>query len=353
MPTTCAATLALALWLPAVPALSDTTLSVVAVQAQADPDQRTFTIVGEVRARNSVSTGFPAGGRVVEVRFEEGDKVQAGAELARVESVQQAQGLRAAEADLQSARASWRQAEEDFRRLDALLSSGATTRAIRDAAEQDYQSSTGALAQAEAELDRARRALADTVLTAPASAIVIRRMVDPGQVVGTAQPVVELALDTGLEAVFEVPEVVLTAGAPAAGVTLSRISKPEESFPGRVHEVSPIVNAQTGTVTVTIQIDDPPAGLGFGEPVRGTASFDEGNRVAVPWSALTATAEGPAVWRIDPESSTADLRQVVIARHETGRVILASGVEPGDLVVIRGTQLLFPGRAVRMVEEPG
>lgn len=325
-------------------------LAVEIVEVEPSVQTRDYSITGEVRASNSVSAAFPIAGRVVEVLVEEGQEIGADAVLARMDSVQQQQALRAAEAGLNTATVDERQAAEDFERAETLLTRGATTRAARDAAEDKLQIAAGALAQARADLDRARNALDDTVLTAPQDATVTRRMVEAGQIVGAAQPVMELALSNGIEAVFDVPEVLLTLGKGQGIIRLSRLSGPPAEFTGTINDISPLVDATTGTVAVTVLITDPPPGLTFGEAVRATTSIDEPAKIVLPYTALSAAADGPAVWQVDPASGAVSLKSIEVERYETGQVLVASGVEAGDLIVARGAHLLYPGRVVRDVE---
>ena len=154
----------------------------------------TFSLTGEVVARDTLRASFPSGGRIAQMQVEEGDHVASGAVLAQMDSVQQAQALRAAQAGLSTAQANHTQAIEDLDRQDTLLERGATTRISRDSAEDALRIAEGALTQANADLDRAQRALDDATLTAPTNATVIKRLAEPGQVVGAAQPVLELAL---------------------------------------------------------------------------------------------------------------------------------------------------------------
>jgi membrane fusion protein, multidrug efflux system len=330
---------------PAVPPLA-----VEVVEAHADTQTREYSLTGELRARDSVGAAFPIAGRIVEILVEQGQTVTAGTVLARMDAVQQQQALRSAEAGLNTAEADNRQAAEDMRRAETLFARGATTRAARDTAEDKLQITAGALAQAEADLDRARKALSDTELTAPADATVTDRMAEAGQVVGAAQPVLDLALAGGMEAVFEVPEVLLTKGSRPMLLRLSRLSDPDVAFDGIIREVSPLVDATTGTVAVTVRIPEPPPGMSFGEAVRGTATIAEPAKIVLPYTALSATTDGPAVWLVDAASGAVSLRQVAVERYETGRIVLASGLEDGDRVVARGAQLLYPGRVVRAVE---
>ncbi|MGB3314404.1 MAG: efflux RND transporter periplasmic adaptor subunit [Albidovulum sp.] len=331
-------------------AAADTPLTVEILTARSVADERTYSLTGEVRARDTLSASFPAGGRIADILVETGDVVTTGAKLARLDSVQQEQALRAAEAGLSTAGADHGQAIEDLQRQEALLERGATTRIARDSAEDALRITEGALAQAQAELDRAEKALNDTVLRAPGDATVTRRMAETGQVVGAAQPVLELALASGFDAVFDVPEGLLTLGPPPESVTLNPIGAPDTTFQGHIDEVSPVIDAQTGTVAVTVAIDTPPPGLAYGDPVRGTVVRIAPAHVTLPYSVITATADGPAVWQVDPDTMAATLLPVRVDRYETGQVIIADGIEDGTLVVGNGQQLLYPGRVVQPVE---
>lgn len=324
---------------------------VVAVETATVRDTSTrMSLTGEATAHQSLTVSFPGGGRVAEVLVDNGDQVEPGATLARIESVQQQQALRAAEAGLATARANLAKAQEDARRQDALLDRGATTRTARDAAADDLAASEAREAQAQAELDRARETLGDTVLTAPDAATVIDRMAEPGQVVGAAQPILELAIGETLDAVFDVPEAVLTMNSThIPEVTIAGIDRPDVTVTAQVSDISPLIDQATGTVEVTVTLDAPLPGVSYGDAVRGTVELPGEPHVVLPWSAMSATAEGPAVWVLD-DADRAHLRPVEVARYETGIIVLAGGVEAGERVVTLGAQLLYEGRLVRAAE---
>lgn len=325
-------------------------LAVEIVTARALPVERSYSLTGEARASDSLSASFPTGGRIAQILVDIGDKVERGAVLARLESVQQEQALIAAEAGLSTARADYRQAVEDLRRQEALLERGATTRIARDQAEDALRIAEGALAQAEAQLDRARKALEDTVLRSPGPATVTGRLAEPGEVVGAAQPVLELAIGDGMEARFDVPEIMLTEGPATGPVLLTEIDGPETEFTGHLTEISPVIDPHTGTVAVVVAIDNPPPTLSYGDPVRGTVTITGDSRIAIPWQALTATADGPAVWIVDPDTMRVSLTPITVERYENGHVHVAAGLREGALVVGRGAQLLYPGREVTPAE---
>lgn len=323
-------------------------LLVRTVRAQMEPGRQVVSLTGEIAARDTLDASFPAAGRVARMFVREGDSVTAGQILATTESVSQEQALRSRQAAAVAAQADLDLARTEFDRQDALLERGATTRAARDSAEDALRSAEATMAEAQAARDLARKDLDDTVLSAPRAALVTRRAAEVGQVVGAAETVIVLALGTEYDAVIAVPEGLLSVAREAPPVHLSLLDVSAPPFEGKVREVSPLVDPDTGTVRVKIAAIDPPDAISIGETVRGTVSFAEPSVVALPFSALSATAEGPAVWVVDPETGTVSLRQVGVLRHETDSVLIDAGLADGEMVVAAGGQLLFEGARVRL-----
>ncbi|WP_146585112.1 efflux RND transporter periplasmic adaptor subunit [Puniceibacterium confluentis] len=344
--------LAILLGAAQTPAWGEAPLAVTVIRAESAGTVRVLSLTGELMAPETLSASFPTGGRIAEMMVDDGDRVAAGDTLARIDRVQQEQALRSAEAQLAATSAEFATARDDDTRQAELFQRGATTRAARDAAADRLAAAVARRAQAEAALEQARDALADTVLLAPQNATVIRRLAEPGQVVGAAQPVFELAQGQGYEAVFDVPESVLTdEAAPNPVITLSPVDRPEITVTGQVSEISPIVDPASGTVAVKVALDADLPGLSYGDAVRGRTGLGEGEHISLPWSAISATKDGPAVWVVDPDTSTVSLRQISIRRYTSGEILLNDGVASGETVVRQGTQLLYPGRVVRIVEE--
>ena len=334
------------------PVHADTPLVVATITAEATETLRRRALTGEIVAPDTLQAAFRSGGRIAQIMVDDGDAVSEGDVLARIEQIQQEQSVRAAEASLSAAEAEFAAASEDNERQTALLDRGATTRATQTAAADRLAAATARRAQAEAELTQARDALADTVLRAPADAVVIERLAEPGMVVGAAQPVLRLALGDGYEALFDVPESLLTQ-TPANGIpaiTLSPVNRPRTTVTGHVREISPLVDPATGTVEVRVALDAPLPGLSYGDAVRGAAEEVEDARISLPWTALMSIDAGPAVWVVDPASSRVSLRPIVIHRYGTDTIFVQSGLEDGETVVSLGHQLLYPDREVTAME---
>lgn len=341
----------LSVGLPA-PSRAEAPLKVPVAAVAPVSDRKGLSLTGEIVARDEVGLSFPMGGRLLEVLVREGDRVAAGQDLARLDSVQQEQALREAEAALEAAQADLLQARADFRRQDEAIKRGAATRISRDEAERRFRIAEAGVEQARANLNRAQKTFEDTVLKAPVAGIITARMADPGEVVGAAHPILKLASGDGLDAVFDAPEVLPVVGQVTTDrVQLSLIDRPAVTFSGHVREVSPLVDPRKGTVRIKIGVDDPPPGVSYGDAVRGFARVAAAPHMVIPAAALIGLNGGAAVWVVDPGTGRVALKPISIQRFSDASVIVAEGLNDGDLVVTSGAQLLYPGRPVTIREQ--
>ncbi len=125
---------------------------------------------------------------------------------------------------------------------------------------------------------------------------------------------------------FDVPEALLIDTKDQGRVRLTLLDYPDAVFPGG-REVSPLVDTARGTVAVTVSVIDPPEVVSFGDAVIGTVSWNSLAQIALPHSVLASTRAGPAVWVVDPETMAVSLHPIEVARFETGRIVLASGLD--------------------------
>lgn len=316
-------------------------------------------LTGTLQAIEAFAVSFPQGGRVIAVLVQEGDRVSKGQDLARVDPTQADAALRAAVAGLGGADAALREAQQASDRAQELLSRGAGTRADVDTATRSLLAAQSSSDQAAAHLSKARTAQDNTVLRAPRAGIVTARAAEPGQVVNPGQKVLEMAaeggsaqggmgeLAGGLEGVFYAPDGVDLEAFLGSPVTLTPVDQVGVRLAGTITEVSPLVDATTGTVMVKARLDGAvPAGIVFGTPVVGHLTLPQQPAITLPWTALTAQDGKPAVWTVNPATLAATQTRVTVAVYGTDIVRLSGGISPGTLVVTDGAQLLFSGRVV-------
>lgn len=275
-----------------------------AVAARFAPLVRTLQFSARVETLSRVEVGATVTGRVQEVLLREGDSVRAGQPLVRLEadearaalaqavaSEQQAQarlaGLRstgrsAARAQLEQADANRTAARAELGRVEQLVAQGFLSasrlddarRAVdvaeaqRDAALAQTQANADRgtdTVQAQAQLQAARAAtasararLAQMLVEAPAAGRVLRRDVEPGQIVQPGRALLGLALDGPTQIVAQVDERFLEqlrVGQRAAVVADAYAGQP---LAATVLSIAPGIDAQRGAVEVKLSLDQPP-----------------------------------------------------------------------------------------------
>jgi RND family efflux transporter MFP subunit len=322
------------------------------VEARAVPYNPVAALTGEVRARHQSDLAFRVPGRIVERLVDVGQEVAAGQSLARLDPQEQEADLEAALASVRAAEAQLRQAEATYERQRQLIAQGFTTRRDYDAAEATFRTAQGTLQAARAQASAAQDTRGYTLLVATAPGVITARLAEVGQVVQAAQPVFTLAQAGERDAVFAVQESLFLRQIDDATVRLALISDPTVTATGRVREVAPSIDAATGTVRVTIGIDNPPREMTLGAVLEGTVTLKGQPAFVVPWMALTSSGGRHAVWVMEKDG-TAALRPVTLIAHETERAIIGDGLSNGDSIITDGTKLLRPGQNVSVLKAGG
>src|SRR5262252_7877495 len=181
------------------------------------------TLTGRIEAEDEVALAFRIAGRVLENNRKLGDRLESGQVVARLESQNERNALRAAQANLTDAQGQLTQARNHFERQDTLLQQGWTTRANHDQAKQARQTAQAQVDAAEAQLKAAHDLVSFTEIKADAPGVVTAIGPGAGEVVQAGQMIVRLARKDGRDAVFDVPAQLLRSGAadPEVSVRLS------------------------------------------------------------------------------------------------------------------------------------
>jgi len=332
---------------PAPPAPEARPVRTVTVDHEAEGE--IVSLTGQIRAKDQVSLAFRLDGRMIGRPVNVGDVVSAGQVVARLDPQNQQNALRSAQADLASAEAVLTQVRLTFWRQQKLLADGWTTRARFDDAQQALVTAQAQVDSAQAHLRIAQDQLSYTDLFADAPGVVTAVGAEPGEVIHAAQMVVQLARQGGRDAVFDAPEELIRTGPRDPLVEIALTDDPQVRATGRVREVAPQADPATKTFQVKVGLINPPEAMRLGSTVTGSIRLAPPAGVEVPASVLTEANGRPAVWVVDPQSQTVSLRNVEVLRYDPATVIIAQGLETGEIVVTAGVQTLRPGQKVRLL----
>jgi RND family efflux transporter MFP subunit len=196
----------------------------------------------------------------------------------------------------------------------------------------------------------ARNRLDFTKLYADVEGIVTARGPEPGEVVSAGRMIVQISKQNASDAVFDVPARVKDSATRDSRIVVALTGDPGVTAEGRVREVSPRADPVTGTFQVRIGLIDPPVAMRLGSTVTGTLQLDSAPGIDIPAQALFRAESSTSVWVVDPATKTISARTVDIQANDSSRVRVASGLNPGDIVVTAGVHALRPGQKVRLLE---
>src|SRR5271166_1361491 len=310
----------------------------------------TVAFTGRVEAENETRLAFRIGGRMIERSVNVGDRVEPDQIVAKLDPQDELNALRAAQAGVAAAQAQFTEAKSEFERQKFLLARDVASRAQFERAEQALETARARLDTAQALLGTAEDQVSRTELRVDAAGIVTTAAVEPGEVVQAGQMIVRIARQDGRDAVFDVPGQVLRSAPSDPLITVSLTDDPTAKATGRVREVSPQADPVTRTFEVKVGLTDAPAAMRLGSTVVGRMQLDATPAIDLPATALTEFDHRPAVWVVDPKSLTVSPRNVEVLRHNPATVAIATGLEPGEVVVTAGTQALHPGQKTRLLE---
>jgi RND family efflux transporter MFP subunit len=293
-----------------------------------------WSAVGTVRARHEAEIGFRVGGELVE-RADAGDTLEAGEPLARLDDRDLRREYEAAAARAAEAEARALFARSEVERLADLVADENVSEQAYDRAESEAEAATRAAEAARAERALAANRLDYATLRAPADGTVMEVLAEPGEVLGTGEPVVRFA--RGPREV----EVAIPTGRREAALEQARLPGG-----GRVElrDLAAGADPATRTWRARYTLPGSAADHPLGSTLRLTFQPDE-PVVRVPAGAVADDGQGAAVWAVVDGAVQRRPVEVVALGQESAEV---RGLEPGVEVVAAGTHTLQPGQAVRV-----
>jgi membrane fusion protein, multidrug efflux system len=309
----------------------------------------TITYTGRIEAETETSLAFRIAGRMIERKANVGDNIEPGQLIAELESQDELNALRSAQAAVAAAQAQLAQAKANFERQQTLLAQRATPRAQYEQAVQEQETARTQVDIAKAQLKAAEDRVSYTRLVADSAGIVTATGARAGEVVQAGQMILRVAHSDGRDAVFDVPGQLLRSAPSDPQITVSLTDDPTITARGLVREVAPQADPVTRTFQVKVGLTDPPAAMRLGATVVGRMQIDSTPTIEIPAAAITRVDQHPAVWIVDPSSHTVSLRKIDVLRFDQAHIAVSKGLDTGEIVVTAGVQALHSGQKVRLL----
>ena len=286
-----------------------------------------------VEAVRQSTVSAQVSGRIVDIRFDVGDRVQKGDVIVRIDERAASQAVAASEAQAREAEAAMVNARAQLERTRQLVQQRFVSQAALDKAEADFKAAESRFKATLAGAGAAATERSFSTIIAPYSGVVSVRHVQLGEMASPGK-----ALLTGFDpGSLRVVATVASARVPAlqAGAK-ARIEVPSLGRWVDVRAVTVVPSADPRTHTTQVRLELPPDVAGLVPGVFARAHFVTGRaaRLMMPREAVLRRSEVTAVYAVD-EKGVSALRQVRLgeAADATGIEILA-GLKPGEKVAL-------------------
>ncbi len=259
--------------------------------------QQGLPVSGTLRAVQSAVVKVRVAGELLDLQVREGDSVQAGQVLARIDPTEFQRRLRQAEEQAEAARTQIDIAQRQFDNNRALVDQGFISKTALDTSLATLQSAQATFRAAQAGADVARKSLEDSVLKAPFTGVVSARLAQPGERMAIDARVLELVNLSTLE--LEAP----LSAADSVGVRVGQTARLQiEGRPdgvlARVQRINPSAQVGSRSVLAYLQLQGE-AGLRQGLFAQGVIGTDVREVMAVPLSSVRTDRSQPYVQVVD------------------------------------------------------
>ena len=292
-----------------------------------------LTVTGLLQAEQRTDLAANATGRVTAVYVEIGQRVEAGAALAQLDSRGVALSAAEARANVASASATYVAAARDCSRYASLLGKGAITRQEYDRAIGSCSANGASASAAAAHAKAASQVVQDATIRAPFAGIVTDKMVHVGDYVRPESPVVALLSDGALRLRLTIAEPDMQAAQEGAPVFFETVGVPGRQFRATLKYIGHEVRPQTRDVIAEAIVESDDGLLMPGMFVTAHLFNGETTQPVVPRGAVVVTDTGPRVMAMVGEHF--EQRVVQLGAMMGNDVAIVDGVKPGEKVVVK------------------
>jgi RND family efflux transporter MFP subunit len=287
-------------------------------------------------------------GSVLQTYADQGQAVNAGTVLARIDASGIQDAYTSARAGLVSARNAADVAAKDLARNEKLLAAGAIAERDIDQSRRASIAAQAALEDANSRLATAEKAYRSTTVTAPFSGVVSERPVSSGDVV---QP------GTALFTVVDPSSMRLEASVPAEQLASIRIGVPVNftvsgypgrQFVGRITRINPTADPTTRQVRIYVSIPNEGRALVGGLFANGRMSTATKMGLVVPQSAVDVRGSIPSVIRMRQGKAEKVPVKIGLTDKTSETIEVLSGIQPGDTLLMGAAMGITPGTPVRI-----
>lgn len=289
--------------------------------------EQSITFTGTVEAETVNNIAPQTSARIKKIYAEVGDHVRAGQLLAEMDAV-----------NLQQTRLQLENDKLEFERVDRLYQVGGISKSEWDAKKLALELSETSY----------RNLQENTALISPISGIVSKRNYDSGDMFSMGSPIYVVECIRPVKLMVNVSEALFTKIQKGMNVGLTLDVYGNEVFTGKVKLVHPMIDPDTRTFPVEVQIENSDERIRSGMFARVTFNYGTENRVLISDRAILKQTGAADRYVFIVKDGVAEYRKVVLGNRVGDNYEIIEGIQNGELVAITGQTRLTTGAQVTM-----
>ncbi len=312
----------------------------------------TLPVNGSIIPAAQVTVKAKVSGSVQESTVQEGMAVKAGQVLARLDSADLQARVATQQAAVDEAKARLSLAKKNNENNHALLKQNYISQNSYDTTQNNLELAQASVRSAQAQLDIARIALADSVIRSPISGVVSKRFMQTGD---------KAALDVAMFTVVNLSQMTLEAMVPSSDIARVKVGQAvsfqvdgftNRQFHGKVGRINPNADAGSRSLLVYVDIDND-GSLKGGMYAKGHIALEKSAAMPLlPLYALRQDNGKNIVYKIANGQILAQEVKLGLKNEDEGLVEVSSGLQAGDHVLMTQIEQLKPGSKVKLANKP-
>ena len=319
------------------------------VQPQTRELRLSISITGTLAPRNWTTVKAKVAGDLHTILVREGESVKPGQVLARIDTQDAQARLDEKVADLEGGRAQLALAQKNRANNLALLQQKFISQNAFDSVQSNYQVSEAKLKALEAQVALAKKALADTVISAPQAGIVSQRHAQPGE---------KLPVDGKILTLVDLAEMEVEAAVPAGDIPSIRVGQEvsfrvegfgERAFRGRIDRINPATQSGSRSILVYAVLPNQDGALKGGMFAKGSVTLSRIDSAQVlPLTAVREENGKAYVMRIANDRLEPRTVKLGLRNEDEGVVQVVDGLDAQSRVVRTNPGTFKPGVLVKI-----
>lgn len=318
----------------------------------------TLRAIGTVTAYNTVTVRSRVDGELQEITFADGQKVEAGDVLARIDPRSYQVQLDQALGQQAQNQAQLKNAEQDLQRYQQLYRQKSIAKQQLDTQAALAEQLRAVSKSNQAAVDNARLQLSFTEITAPISGRLGLRQVDVGNLIsaGSTDGLVVITQIQPISVNFSLPQAdlpeVLSAMRSGRSLPVDVYGADDTTVldQGELAAIDNQIDVATGTVSFKARVPNQDETLFPNQFVNVRLHVGTGESLAIPTTAVQYGSIGAFVYVID-DQNVVHIKEIVPGRIDGRFIAVTAGLAPGERVVTEGIDRLREGATVEIIEE--